>query len=428
MKSCNVSFYRNASDNIGTSADLFTILKAIKSGRWHQQVELVRNTQNESEKLAAKKALPAFTASGLFAKRCAQGLKSHSGYLCIDIDYKDNTHLELQTFEAIVRMFKNLTCVAAVSRSAGGKGFFVIFRIEPTAHAAAFEFIKLALHVHLQIVIDNACKDVSRLRFVSYDPSAYINECADVFNNDFVAPASPASRPVTNKPRYNYDFTPNKQYSDVLYIAESAKNLGHSLLESYTEWYAAGQSLADVFGESGRELFHLLSCTSAKYTVAATDKQFDYCLKRKKNSTLNIIYSLAKRANIYVKYNPEPTDRQPLPDLPDLPLPEHLPEQLPEPEPEPTDRPETVSLADVVNSLGLQVISSNKISAAANVVLDMIYKWHGSISKKQAAIELPVRLKQKGLQVSANDAILEAIKSGFVHETNQFLTTSEPPF
>jgi hypothetical protein len=420
MKSCNVSFYRNASDNIGTSANLFTILKAIKSGRWHQQVEIVRNATNESEKLAAKKALPAFTASGLFAKRCAQGLKSHSGYLCIDIDYKDNTHLELHTFEAIVRMFKNLTCVAAVARSAGGKGFFVIFRIEPTAHAAAFEFIKLALQVHLQIVIDNACKDVSRLRFVSYDPSAYINECADVFNNDFVAPASPAS-PVTNKPRYKYDFTPNKQYSDVLYIAESAKNLGHSLLESYTEWYAAGQSLADIFGESGRELFHLLSCTSEKYTVSATDKQFDYCLKRKKNSTLNIIYSLAKRANIYVKYNPEPTDRQPLPDLPDLP--EHLPEHLPDRQPL-----ATVSLADVVNSLGLQVISSNQLSAAANVVLDMIYKWHGSISKKQAAIELPVRLKQKDLQVAANDAILEAIKSGFVQETNQFLTTSEPPF
>lgn len=53
-------------------------------------VEKTRNEADLNKRSLMKLQLPCITPSGIFLKRAASGLEKHSGFICIDIDKKDN--------------------------------------------------------------------------------------------------------------------------------------------------------------------------------------------------------------------------------------------------------------------------------------------------------------------------------------------------
>ena len=69
----------------------------------------------------------------------------------------------------------------------------------------------------------------------------------------------------------------------------------------YEDWAVCGQALADNFADAGRELFHVLSCESAKYQPDRTERDYNYFLRNPKRCTLDIIYNRAKFHGIIVK-------------------------------------------------------------------------------------------------------------------------------
>lgn len=136
--------------------------------------------QKEKQEKNLKKAtkekkgeLPYFTVSGIFGNRQNDGLKKHSGRICIDIDgLKDDP---LNT----LNLLKKDKYTEFVSISCSGNGVFVVIKINEKDHERAFKFFESYFQKEYNIKIDYLA-DVSRPRFISYCPEAYYNDKSEV--------------------------------------------------------------------------------------------------------------------------------------------------------------------------------------------------------------------------------------------------------
>lgn len=244
-----------------------------------------------------KRRFPAATISGLFAPTRAQSnLKQHSGFMCIDID----DHYEMRDASGVRRTYRqdlvtipsilaSLPYVLYASHSVGGAGYFAIIPLGPVdeqhTHAWYFESLQDDFK-RLGVVIDPACRDTTRLRFVSYDthpyrnPKAepYLGQTAFVSRNERRRRDEEAHRRAEQE-RRNAMLNANDPDRDFRHVQICVdKAIGSGVVDSYDNWYKSGVCLARAFGERGRSLFHSLSSTSAKYNAADTDKKFDSCL------------------------------------------------------------------------------------------------------------------------------------------------------
>lgn len=180
----------------GEELPITQLLKGIKDGRWLAAVGAVRAAETKAARTAAKKALPYFTVSGTFAHRKDSGLLQHSGLVALDIDAERNQGLRLDTDRRRVEADEyTFACFI----SAGGKGLCAIVRIPTEDHNGSFRALERYYREELGLVVDSL-PDVSRPRFVSYDPKLYLNEGADVFDEVLSAP-EPAARVEAVAPR-----------------------------------------------------------------------------------------------------------------------------------------------------------------------------------------------------------------------------------
>lgn len=69
----------------------------------------------------------------------------------------------------------------ATFKSISHTGFCTLVKIDPNKHKESFEGLSNYYYQLLKIPIDPACKDISRPRFVSYDPDAYMNPESKIF-------------------------------------------------------------------------------------------------------------------------------------------------------------------------------------------------------------------------------------------------------
>ena len=161
-----ISYYRNVEDNVGTEISLRDFLFCDK---YKEQIEHIRSISDEDVQKRLKLQLPVATISGTFAPTCkAENLVAHSNLLCIDIDKKDN--LDVDWFDDMKHEWHNIPQILYAGRSIRGKGWFAIFRIAyPDKHEAQFEALKRDF-ANSGLIIDKACKNVNRMRFISYDP------------------------------------------------------------------------------------------------------------------------------------------------------------------------------------------------------------------------------------------------------------------
>ena len=217
-----------------------------------------------------KAILPAITVSGVFEPtRHTNNLMLHSGLICIDIDQQDNPHIDNIT--GFKEDFADLEEVAFCGLSASGKGLYVIMPIEiPELHREYFISVETIYKKTFDITIDKACKDVSRLRGISYDPDCYINDNAAVFK-------------TLPQPENTGSFQPfngtanNTAVNDILNSVMRHKT---DITATRGEWFQICSVLVNTFGENGRQLFHAFSQYHPKYSVTQTNKLFDDVLER----------------------------------------------------------------------------------------------------------------------------------------------------
>lgn len=276
-----VSIYRNVTDNIGAKTTLRTFLL---SDKYRAEIEHLRTITDKQERNELKKKLPCITVSGVFEPiRATDNLIEHTGLICIDIDGQDNGHI--RNFTNLKDQLFKLDEMLYCGLSASGNGYFAIIPIQnPKQHKQHFKAIQEDFS-KWGIVIDNNCKDITRLRGYSYDPKPYINEDAKVYNRLII----PTVKHVVS---YNWDAS-----DSIGKVVDFAVRNGIDMTDSYSDWFAVGCSLASELGESGRVYFHTLSSLSTKYKHAECDRKYNECLKANRIGIGTFFY-LAKQYGI----------------------------------------------------------------------------------------------------------------------------------
>jgi len=224
------------------------------------------------------------TVSGQFSDRKDDALKEHSGFIAIDIDNIDNPEEAKKLVQADSYIYSAFTSIS-------GHGLCLVMRIDGTRHADAFNGIASYLYQTYQLIVDQSGKNVSRARFISYDPWIHINTKAILFKKYL---AKPKERKLAKVAVIKTDF-------DAM-IAEMDRK-GLNLCEDYSEWIQIAYALVSEFGEGGRDYFHTLSSHSSKYNSDDCNAQYTACLKnhsesKGKRSTIATIYYHAKQNGI----------------------------------------------------------------------------------------------------------------------------------
>jgi len=282
MTDPTISYFNNiAHTKKGMSLTFSDFLEKIKDGFWQDQVLKYRNEKTQE----SKKALPYVTISGLFKERNSSLLTQHSGFIAIDIDgLKDINFVREQ-----------ICCdnnFYATFVSCGGSGLCAIAKINPKLHLESFNYLSKYLYTKYNIIeVDEKCKDVSRARFVSYDPDLYINKDA--------IEVQVKAYPKDKKEATSYVFV-ESEFTNVI---KSIVDKKVDVTSDYGDWINIGFALAGKFGENGRSYFHALSSLNPDYNQNKTDQKYSHLIRTKKDPTVPIdfIYNLAKKENIKVE-------------------------------------------------------------------------------------------------------------------------------
>lgn len=262
---------------------LDTFLQHVKDGRWQDEIIALRLLKDDKEIKSAKEKLPYVTISGKFKQRNNEGIEKHSGFICMDIDHVDNVN-DAKAEICCDNYFY------AVFISCSGRGLCALAKINPKAHDESFNFLSEHLYQKYNLNIDEKCKDVSRPRFISFDPDIYINE------NSQLCPVKPETK--KQKPvNVNYVF----QENDFTNIVNQITNSKIDLTSDYSAWIKIGFGLANKFGESGRNYFHAISQYNENYNFEKADKKFTHLLRTGANKvTIGFVYYLAKQRGLTI--------------------------------------------------------------------------------------------------------------------------------
>jgi predicted P-loop ATPase len=277
-----ISFYQNVfQKKSDTELAVNEYFENIKSGKWQDVVLNYRAGRGEKTKI------PAVTASGIFdEQRLANQLQKHSGILCIDCDQKDNTDI-LNIRERL----KNDKFIYSYHVSVGGFGLALYFKINPSKHIESFFAIEKYLANEYHIIIDQSCKDVSRLRFVSYDPDIYINLNSEKWTQYL--------EKTNIIPQV---FNPIFSKNDIDFCVNQLVSKGIDITTDYHDWIRLAFAFAAELGENGRGLFHKISSLNSDYNEKKCDNKFTNCLKHNNNKTnIGTFFWMCKNAGIQIK-------------------------------------------------------------------------------------------------------------------------------
>ena len=273
------------------SITLETFLQGVQCGQWRRRVETVRALTDPEQIKEAKKRVPAVSPSCIFTGgHKGANVKEHSGILCLDLDGKENPGIAQPAARA--RVYADQYSFAG-HVSVSGSGICLYVQIEPEQHETAYLQLEAYFRQAWGVITDQQCKNVSRLRFVSYDPALYRNTEARPFitrKQRFNAGKQQARRSVDRPPVQD-----SGQFFEA--ILSQILAAGYDLTVSHADWVKVGFAIASGYGEAGRQYFHELSQFHPKYKPAETDRQFTRCLQSKAAGvTISTFFYMAKQA------------------------------------------------------------------------------------------------------------------------------------
>jgi hypothetical protein len=254
---------------------------------WKKKVLDTRKQKSVNPSLfsSKKKQLRAATISGVFENgHSVDHLRKHSGLICIDIDKLNS--------EELVKHKENLSkleFVAYAGLSVSGNGLFAIIPIQyPDKHKEHFSALKQYFR-KLNIQIDSACSDISRLRFQSYDADPIVNESPQLFTD--------LGQLEIKRKIPDLNHSSNEDSLERLIATIQKKNI--NITQNYDDWIKIGYALVS-YGEKGKEYFHRLSSLDTRYNPIETEKTFKkLCMTNKNKISLGTLFHIAKEHGVY---------------------------------------------------------------------------------------------------------------------------------
>lgn len=259
----------------------------IRHSSYGQTIKLRTLEEKETARAYKSGKFDFCTFSGIFTYRDEQHLVRHSGLLCLDFDHLDDVERHFKTLSEDPR------CpTALLFRSPSGDGLKWVIPIDVSVMSHEEWFDALAAYVKdtYGLEADKHCRDVTRACFLPNDPKAYMD--VDVFSKPLFVLDAISSEPETMREAIAGD----DSFEAVVERIESAQV---DIAPDYNQWLSLGFALSDYLGEDGREYFHRLSRFNQKYDEQDTDKQYDNCLKARKDGiTIGTFFYLAKKAGV----------------------------------------------------------------------------------------------------------------------------------
>lgn len=279
-----ISYFNNIYENTPKrDSSILEFLNNVKHSLWRDLIEPINAEKSKAKRKKLKEStLPYVTISGAFKKRVKAELIQHSGFICLDIDDSADLGRDWQNVVGDQYTF-------GAFRSASGRGVAVVIQIDPNKHLESYLALETYYLENYQIILDKACKDVTRPRFVSYDPQTYINEKAPTFK---------VAKKKAEKPRQLPQIITGE--GDLDYLIDQLK-IGRIDLTrgTYKIWLEIGFALAAEMGEGGRQYYHSISQFNEKYSPEVCDRQFNHCLKSDGSGvTISTLFYHAKEANL----------------------------------------------------------------------------------------------------------------------------------
>lgn len=258
----------------------FSLGRILLATQFISDIEKIRAEADPAKQKTLKEKLPCFTPAGTFSHVCKSGLIEPSGFLCADIDYNPEKGINkaldgYNLKEDIAR----LPFVAFCGLSCRGTGYFLIIPIEDPAKYR--EYYK-ALEADFEkggITLDPSCKDISRKRFVSWDPDPYINTAATPYT--YTLP----EREHTTRETLGRELDASETAAKVEAVIRSCEQNAWDITADYGAWVKILTALAGEFGEAGRNYAHRISAFYPGYSQEETDRKYNNLLKHQEYST-----------------------------------------------------------------------------------------------------------------------------------------------
>lgn len=294
LMNSKVSLYKRVSENkscMTITLDDWLHKVSPAAGPTITKMREVNKDDPKAAKAMKTMNLPCVTISAVFeGERKTDLVSEMNPIICIDID-------ELPfacTWDEVKKKVFDLPYVFYVSLSARGEGVFALVHyntknsILDTFRSLENDFKKM------NIIIDSACKDITRLRFVSYDENAFEKE-GDVEMYD----------KVLEEKKEEYDDIPDnfrrRKFDNTISDYFTMKVINYLITycgyraDTYEDWLVEGFRLAS-FGQHGYNLFMYLSQMSEGWNESAAKRKWNECVKTTKMNRDSLLhyYGVAK--------------------------------------------------------------------------------------------------------------------------------------
>lgn len=279
-----------------------SLYDAIKTGYGlcRQEIEAVRSIDrqaNESEYKKAKEKVLSFTPSCVCKGETAKEVKEINALIAVDLDEKDNENI---TIEEMRTKINSLPYVMYSSLSVGGKGMYALIPIlennkndfKGVFKALESDFNKIGLK------LDSSCVNVNRERYMSIDDNEYWNDKAEIYDKKISIPTQVHTHPSKVGENANKPLT-QREYNKVKSMVEDIKANKIQVSKNHDDTLKIANAIANIFGEKGRELLHLIRSQRSGYDEFKTDCKFDYVLDHlddKERYGLGFIFSKYNQA------------------------------------------------------------------------------------------------------------------------------------
>lgn len=261
------------------------------------KVRRIDRSKNESEYRQAKAKVLSYTPSCVCAGTTAKEVKEINPLIAIDLDEKDNKGLSL---EEMRKRVNSLPFVMYSSLSIGGKGMYALIGIKEE-NKNDFKGVFNALNEDfkaLGLTLDSSCINVNRERYLSYDKAEYWNTKAEIYDKKISIPTQAHDTHKRVESSANKTLT-KREKEKVDLMIEDIKANKIQLTKNHTDTLMLANCIANVWGEEGRTLLHLIRSQRSGYDEYKTDYNFDYVLNHlddKERYGLGFIFSKYKQA------------------------------------------------------------------------------------------------------------------------------------
>lgn len=195
---------------------------------------------------------------------------SLNGLIVIDIDGEqvdDNLKAKLQLDDYTFIMHESF---------GGGNNYCIFVKIKGDRFEDSFNGLAEHYYKNYNIAIDQACKDKSRPRFLSFDPNIYYNPNSNLFRT------YPKKEKPLKKEDVNYVFFED----DFNHIMDQIQEISIDLVKGdYSRYIRIGFALFSKFGEAGEQYFKIINIYNPNQNRKQAHREWRALCK---NGTTNI--------------------------------------------------------------------------------------------------------------------------------------------